>query len=352
MVAATSEHYQPVGDEDSSKRRQILDGARKVFMDLGFDGASMDEIARSAGVSKGTLYVYFADKSRLFEAIVEDEALEQGKVAFNFDPARDVETTLRDFGRAYIQLLCRPGGGSSIRTVMAIAERMPEVGRRFYENVLAKTINRLADYLQAHVRPAILRSRTASLRRRNSCRCARRRCFCRSFFRRLPRLAERIAASGRQRDADVSGGVSGEACVRAPPIRAMLARRIFRGTEPAQDRFPSGEMEHARAAADPDGEFNPDSLGPSRTHRRSRRPRGREPLPARSGGTRWFEKASGDGCGCRTTRSTPTENSQPSAAVWSWCHRDGRQPYQKGDARSQQDNMHQPARGSSLDQDT
>jgi hypothetical protein len=36
---------------------------------------------------------------------------------------------------------------------MAIAERMPEVGRRFYENVLAKTINRLADYLQAHVGP-------------------------------------------------------------------------------------------------------------------------------------------------------------------------------------------------------
>jgi hypothetical protein len=49
--------------------------------------------------------------------------------------------------------MCRPGGGSSIRTVMAIAERMPEVGRRFYENVLAKSINGLADYLQAHVGP-------------------------------------------------------------------------------------------------------------------------------------------------------------------------------------------------------
>jgi AcrR family transcriptional regulator len=153
MVAGTSNPLHLVADEDSSKRRQILDGARKVFMDLGFDGASMNEIARSAGVSKGTLYVYFADKNRLFEAIVEQDSLEQGKVVFNFDPARDAETTLRDFGRAYILLLCRPGGGSSIRTVMAIAERMPDVGRRFYENVLAKTINRLADYLQAHVAP-------------------------------------------------------------------------------------------------------------------------------------------------------------------------------------------------------
>ena len=73
-------------EEDSSKRRQILDGASKVFLDLGFDGASMGEIARAAGVSKGTLYVYFADKNRLFEAIVEREMLDQQKNAFNFDP--------------------------------------------------------------------------------------------------------------------------------------------------------------------------------------------------------------------------------------------------------------------------
>src|SRR3979409_1777679 len=120
MVAAASKPLHLVTDEESAKRRQILDGARKVFMDLGFDGASMGEIARSAGVSKGTLYVYFADKSRRFEAIVEEESLEQGKVAFNFDPERDVVTTLREFGRAYIELLCRPGGGSAPRRASAM----------------------------------------------------------------------------------------------------------------------------------------------------------------------------------------------------------------------------------------
>jgi AcrR family transcriptional regulator len=152
MAASTRATLALVGDEDSSKRRQILDGARKLFLNLGFDAASMGEIARAAGVSKGTLYVYFADKNGLFEAIVEEEVLEQGKVAFNFDPARDVTTTLMDFGQAYIQLLCRPGGGSATRTVMAIAERMPEVGRRFYENVVALTIRRLAAYLGARVK--------------------------------------------------------------------------------------------------------------------------------------------------------------------------------------------------------
>jgi AcrR family transcriptional regulator len=152
MVATDRTALRLLGNEDdNAKRRQILQGASKVFMDLGFDGASMGEIARAAGVSKGTLYVYFADKSTLFEAIVEQEALGQGKVAFNFDPERDAAVTLGEFGRAYIELLCRPGGGSAIRTVMAIAERMPDVGRRYYEHVLEHTIGRLAGYLEARV---------------------------------------------------------------------------------------------------------------------------------------------------------------------------------------------------------
>jgi AcrR family transcriptional regulator len=151
MVATRPAPLHLAAEEDNSKRRQILDGASKVFMDLGFDGASMGEIARAAGVSKGTLYVYFADKNRLFEAIVEREVFEQRKLAFTFDPERDAASTLREFGQAYIELLCRPGGGSAIRTVMAIAERMPDVGRRFYEDVLEKTIGRLAAYLEARV---------------------------------------------------------------------------------------------------------------------------------------------------------------------------------------------------------
>jgi AcrR family transcriptional regulator len=152
MVADDPASLGLAGEEDSSKRRQILQGARKVFMELGFDGASVGEIARAAGVSKGTLYVYFADKSRLFEAIIEEESLQHGQLKFNFDPARDVPTTLREFGHAYIAMICRPGGGSAIRTVMAIAERMPEVGRRYYERVLENTINRLAFYLEAQVK--------------------------------------------------------------------------------------------------------------------------------------------------------------------------------------------------------
>ena len=151
MIETDSNTTRVMPDEESSKRRQILEGARKVFMDLGFDGASMGEIARVAGVSKGTLYVYFSDKFRLFAAIVEEETVHRSASHFQFDPARDAETMLREFGEAWIAVVCRPGGGSAIRTVMAIAERMPEVGHRYYDCVIEGTIGRLAAYLRARV---------------------------------------------------------------------------------------------------------------------------------------------------------------------------------------------------------
>lgn len=138
-------------EDDSAKRRQILDGAHRVFMDLGFDGASMGEIARVAGVSKGTLYVYFADKNQLFAAIVEREAIEHRRIKFDLSPGRDAETTLREFGEAYMEILCRPQGGSAVRTVMAIAERMPDVGRHYYDHVIGRTTRQLAGWLDGEV---------------------------------------------------------------------------------------------------------------------------------------------------------------------------------------------------------
>ena len=56
--------------DGSAKRRQIMEGARTVFLASGFDGASMNDIARAPGVSKGTLYAYFESKYELFEAII------------------------------------------------------------------------------------------------------------------------------------------------------------------------------------------------------------------------------------------------------------------------------------------
>jgi AcrR family transcriptional regulator len=145
------------GDEDSSKRRQIIEGARAVFLAQGFDAASMNDIARAAGVSKGTLYVYFDNKEQLFEAIVEEECDAQAEGIFNLDPQDyDVESVLKRLGVAYVKFLCRPEKASAVRTVIAIADRMPEIGRKFYEHGPADGIRRLADYLSAQTGAGVL----------------------------------------------------------------------------------------------------------------------------------------------------------------------------------------------------
>src|SRR5262245_5297174 len=138
--------------QDRAKRRQIIEGARAVFLAQGFDGASMGEIARQAAVSKGTLYVYFDSKEALFEAIVEEECLAQAEQVFALDSNdHDVAAVLTRLGGAFVRFLCRPGGQSSLRTVISISERMPAIGKQFYEAGPVVGIARLGRYLEDQV---------------------------------------------------------------------------------------------------------------------------------------------------------------------------------------------------------
>jgi len=138
--------------DDSAKRRQILDGARTVFRILGFDAASMGEIAKAAGVSKGTLYVYFKDKDELFQAIVEKECVFQAEGVFDFDVADpDIAGVLTRMGIAYVKVLCVPERLSTLRAVIAIADRKPNAGRTFYETGPAVGIAKLRGYFEAEV---------------------------------------------------------------------------------------------------------------------------------------------------------------------------------------------------------
>lgn len=155
--AAVAARPSPDGTDDNAKRRQIVDGARTVFLAQGFDAASMGEIARAAGVSKGTLYVYFENKEELFEAIVHEQCQAQAEGLFDLDPADpDVEAVLTNLGTNFVKFLCEPGKASPLRTVIAIADRMPEIGKKFYETGPAEGIGMLAAYIKAQVDAGVL----------------------------------------------------------------------------------------------------------------------------------------------------------------------------------------------------
>lgn len=147
----------PDGEEDNAKRRQIVEGARRIFLDRGFDAASMMDIAKAAGVSKGTLYVYFKNKEELFAAIVQQECAHHAEGMFKLDgDDHDVEKVLTQVGIDYLHFLCNTGKAASLRIVIAIADRMPTIGKTFYETGPKWGIARVQTYLEAQVLTGVL----------------------------------------------------------------------------------------------------------------------------------------------------------------------------------------------------
>ncbi len=141
-----------VAGADPGKRHQILEGAHAVFTARGFDAASMNDIAAAANVSKGTLYVYFEDKEHLFVALIEREREKQKQgmyAALAEEP--DLTLALTNFGSGLVRLLTNPFALSAHRIVLGVAERMPDLGREFYERGPMQGAQQLAAFLARRV---------------------------------------------------------------------------------------------------------------------------------------------------------------------------------------------------------
>jgi TetR/AcrR family transcriptional regulator, mexJK operon transcriptional repressor len=134
----------------SPKAEQVLQAASSVFREQGYGSASMDAIARRAGVSKATLYAHFAGKDELFAAIVGAECRSHSQTLAAPDIDRlDVRQTLSAIGRNFLELVLSAKARAIYRIVMAEAPRFPELGRAFYASGPAVVLARLADYLGA-----------------------------------------------------------------------------------------------------------------------------------------------------------------------------------------------------------
>lgn len=148
---ATATTSSETAEIESRKRRDVIDGARRVFFDKGFDGASMDEIARAGGVSKATIYVYFESKEDLFDALVQVDRRKSAELMFEFesdDP--DVARQLRRIGVSFMTMMVRPDHIKMVRMVMGVAEKFPRIGQTFFENGPCHGGRRVADMLARH----------------------------------------------------------------------------------------------------------------------------------------------------------------------------------------------------------
>jgi AcrR family transcriptional regulator len=127
---------------------QVLDGARSVFLASGFEGASVDEIARVAGVSKATLYSYFPDKRLLFVEVVRAECQRQVDEAHQaITPDAPPAVVLRYGARRVIEFYTSDFGRGVNRICIAEAERFPELGQEFYTSGPDMARRQIGEYL-------------------------------------------------------------------------------------------------------------------------------------------------------------------------------------------------------------
>lgn len=134
--------------QDPVKRRQILEGAQSVFLRMGFDAASMNDITREAGVSKGTIYVYFNSKEDLFVALCEHYRQTMFSTLLEkLDKGFSNREELTDFGVALATLITSTTAIRAQRIVVGVSERKPELAARFYERGPKRSLVQMADYL-------------------------------------------------------------------------------------------------------------------------------------------------------------------------------------------------------------
>jgi len=114
---------------------QVIAGAQEVFLRDGFEGASVDDIARQSGVSKATLYSYFPDKRLLFMEVASAQCCRQADEALvSMDLSQPPEVVLRDAGLKILEFLLSDLGQRIFRICVAESDRFPELGRQFYQS--------------------------------------------------------------------------------------------------------------------------------------------------------------------------------------------------------------------------
>ena len=132
----------------------IREAAAAMFLENGYQGTSMDDIAAAAQVSKQTIYTHFPSKEALFADLVlgNAERVEEFVATVSRTVAAagdDMEGGLRQLARVYLRLVMQPDVLRLRRLVLGEAGRFPDLARTYYERVPGRVINALSSVFSA-----------------------------------------------------------------------------------------------------------------------------------------------------------------------------------------------------------
>lgn len=130
--------------------QEVLEAALDVFVDRGYAATNMDEIARRAGVSKGTLYLYYPSKAELLKAVVRQSLL--GNLAEAQTAAQTHSGSCRELLAFFLGEFTRRISTTRIsgipKLILAEAGNFPDVAQFYYEEVIQRARTLITDILR------------------------------------------------------------------------------------------------------------------------------------------------------------------------------------------------------------
>lgn len=131
-----------------NRRSEIVHAALIMFGDKGFDGTTMDMIAKQMGYSKATLYQYFENKEDLFSTVMKETPFH-----FNFTSIKpridnyDLKSAIKEIGLCYLAIFDAPERIAFTKTIIQDSKKYPEISNMYHKNGIGYVARCVTDYL-------------------------------------------------------------------------------------------------------------------------------------------------------------------------------------------------------------
>jgi len=123
----------------AERRAAIVEAALEEFIARGFTATRLDDVARRAGVAKGTIYLHFKDKESMFEELISTAIVPLiGRLMPQPSLNGSVRDALEGFAKAFIQEVATTRRGDIVRLIVAEGPRFPAIADFYYREVISR----------------------------------------------------------------------------------------------------------------------------------------------------------------------------------------------------------------------
>ncbi len=136
----------------ADRRHAIIDAALDEFISRGFTATRLDDVARRAGVAKGTIYLHFKDKESMFEELIRTALVPLiGRLHAPPPIGGSVRDAVEGFARTFVQEVATTRRGDIVRLIVAEGPRFPSVADFYYREVVSRGLGAMRALIELGV---------------------------------------------------------------------------------------------------------------------------------------------------------------------------------------------------------